>query len=180
MNRYKAKIISVFTFAFTLFLIIWIGNSIIYKNEEVATNILGVNQSLSTSFPSTMSMMERGDIVMGFNQNKIVHNFRSAPTGGEIMITALDTYDTETIDQIKNHALNIQRDFSKGNFTKPFFIHAEEVPGTKIMTENKGLIKYSTEDLGNGSILFLDTKDDEVINAIHESMNYQGSQHYGH
>ena len=80
------------------FLIIWIGNSIIYKNEEVATNILGVNQSLSTSFPSTMSIMERGDIAMGFNRNKIVHNFKSTPTGGEIVITALDTNDTETID----------------------------------------------------------------------------------
>ena len=62
------------------------------------------------------------------------------------MITALDTNDTETIDQIKNHALHIQRDFSKGNFTKPFFIHAKVVPGTKVMTEKKDLIKYSTED----------------------------------
>ena len=95
-------------------------------------------------------------------------------------MTALDTNDTETIDQIKNHVLDIQRDFSNGNFTKSFFIHAEEVPGTKVMAENKDLIKYSTEDLGNGSILFLDTKDDEVINVIHEFMNYQRSQHYGH
>ena len=68
-----------------------------------------------------MSIMERGDIAMGFNQNKIVHNFKSTPTGGEIVITALDTNDTETIDQIKNHALHIQRDFSKGSFTKPLF-----------------------------------------------------------
>ena len=41
-----------------------------------------------------MSMMERGDIAMGFNQNKIVDDFTSSPTGGEIMITALDSNDT--------------------------------------------------------------------------------------
>ena len=124
MNRSRPKVISILTFAFTLFNIIWRGNSIIYKNGEVAINVLGVNQSSSSSSSTIMAMMERGDIAMGFNQNKIVHNFRSTPTGGEIVITALDTNDTETIDQIKNHALHIQRDFSKGNFTKPFFIHA--------------------------------------------------------
>ena len=117
---------------------------------------------------------------MGFNQNKIAHDFTSTPTGGEIMITALDSNDTETTRQIKNHVLDIQNDFTKGNVSKPFFIHAEEVPGTKVMTEKKDLIKYSIQSLGNGAILILDTRDDEVINAIHHFMNYQGSQHHGH
>jgi hypothetical protein len=76
--------------------------------------------------------------------------------------------------------LDIQKDFTKSNFSKPFFIHAEEVPGTKVMTEKKDLIKYSIQNLGNGAILILDTRDDEVINAIHHFMNYQGSQHHGH
>ena len=76
-----------------------------------------------------MSMMERGDIAiaMGFNQNKTAHDFRSTITGGEIMITALDANDTETVKQIKNHVVNIQKDFTKGNFSKPFFIHAETI-----------------------------------------------------
>lgn len=180
MNGPGTKVASILTFAFTLFIIIRTGNCIIYKNGEIATVILGVNQSLF-SFPSaTMSMMERGDIAMGFNQNKIAHDFTSTPTGGEIMITPLDPNDTETTKQIKNHVLDIQTDFSKGKFTKPFFIHAEEVPGTKVMTEKKDLIKYSIQNLGNGAILILDTRDDEVINAIHHFMNYQGSQHHGH
>jgi len=125
-------------------------------------------------------MMERGDIAMGFNQNKITHNFKSTPTGGQIMIASLDSNDTETIRQIKNHTLDIQEEFSKGNFTKPFFIHAKQVPGTKEMNEKKDLIKYSTENMGNGSILILDTTDGEVMNAIHQFMDYQGTQHQGH
>ncbi|MGA9934049.1 MAG: hypothetical protein WBP83_02910 [Nitrososphaeraceae archaeon] len=181
MNGPRTKVASILTFAFTSFVMIWIGNCIIYKNGEVAPDILGVNQSPSSSSPSTtLSMMERGDIAMGFNQNKIAHDFTSIPTGGEIMITALDPNDTETTEQIKNHVLDIQKDFTKGNFSKPFFIHAEEVPGTKVMTEKKDLIKYSIQNLGNDAILILDTRDDEVINAIHHFMNYQVSQHHGH
>jgi hypothetical protein len=179
LNRFTSKITALLTFYFTLFVIIWIVNSIIYEYGEVATDILGVNQSLPSP-STTMSMMERGDIAMGFNQNKIAHNFTSTPTGGEIMITALDSNDTETTRQIKNHVLDIQNDFTKGNFSKPFFIHAEEVPGTKVMTEKKDFIKYSIQNLGNGALLILDTRDDEVISAIHHFMNYQGSQHHGH
>jgi len=184
MNHHKLTITIILTFSLPLFIIIWIGNGIKdYNSEDLSIDILGANQShlsSSSSLPTTMSMMERGDIAMGFNQNKIVHNFKSTPNGGAIMITALNTNDTVTIQQIKDHSLDIQKDFLKGNFTKPFFIHAEEVPGTKVMTEKKGLIKYSTHDLRNGSILILDTRDNEVINAIHQFMNYQGNQHHGH
>jgi|GEM_PF-2963239 len=93
---------------------------IIYEYGEVATDILGVNQSLPSSPSTTMSMMERGDIAMGFNQNKIANDFMSTPTGGEIMITALDSNDTETTRQIKNHVLDIQNDFTKVTLASPF------------------------------------------------------------
>jgi hypothetical protein len=180
MNRYKFMIILILTFSLPLFIIVQIGNGItIYNSEDLPIDILGTNQShLSSS--STMSMMERGDIAMGFNQNKIEHNFMSTSSGGAIVITALNINDTETIQQIKDHTLDIQKEFLQGNFTKPFFIHAEEVPGTKVMTEKKDLINYSTWNLRNGSILILDTRDGEVTNAIHQFMNYQGNQHHGY
>ena len=88
-----------------------------------------------------MKMMERGDIAMGFNQNKITHNFVPTPDGGKIIITALNGSDKQTIDEIKHHTLDTQKEFSEGNFTKPFFIHAQEVSGTKVMSEKKDLIQ---------------------------------------
>jgi hypothetical protein len=117
---------------------------------------------------------------MGFNQNKIIHNFKSTPTGGDIIITALDNNDTETIKQIRNHTLNIQKEFTEGNFTKPFFIHAQQVPGTKIMSEKKDLIKYSILQMKNGSVLILNTNDKELINAIIQFMDFQATAHRGH
>jgi hypothetical protein len=127
-----------------------------------------------------MKMMERGDIAMGFNQNKITHHFVVTPDGGKIIITALNGSDKQSIDEIKNHTLDIQKEFSEGNFTKPFFIHAQEVPGIKVMSEKKDLIKYNIRDLNNGSSLQLTTNDKELIDAITQFMDFQARQHYGH
>jgi hypothetical protein len=114
---------------------------------------------------------------MGFNQSKISHEFKSTPTGGEIMITVLNSSDIETIKQIKNHISLIQKEFSAGNFTKPFYIHAQDVPGTKLMTEKKNFIKYSINEIDNGSTLILETTDKELIDAIHQFMAFQRTEH---
>jgi len=127
-----------------------------------------------------MEMMERGNVVMGFNQNKITHQFILTPYGGEIIITALNASDRETINQIKNHVLEIRKDFSQGNFTKPFFIHAQEVAGTNVMSEKKDLIKYDISEMTNGSIVILTTNDTQLVDAIHQFMEFQSNQHYGH
>jgi DNA-binding transcriptional regulator GbsR (MarR family) len=127
-----------------------------------------------------MKMMERGDIAMGFNQNKITHHFVATPDGGKIIITALNGSDKRTIDEIKNHTMDIQKEFSEGNFTKPFFIHAQEVPRTKVMSEKKDLIKYNIRNLNNGSSLQLTTNDKELIDSIMQFMEFQAREHYGH
>ena len=49
------------------------------------------------------------------------------------------------------------------------------------MTKKDDLINYRTQDWReNGSILILDKRDDEVINAIQQFTTYQGNQHHGH
>lgn len=125
-------------------------------------------------------MMERADIAMGFNQSAIAHQFLATPHGGIIIITTLNASDMQTIDQIKNHILDIQTEFSDGNFTKPFFIHAQDVPGTKVMSEKKDLIKYSISEMNNGSSLLLTANDKELIDAIREFMEFQSREHSGH
>jgi hypothetical protein len=126
------------------------------------------------------AMLARGNIAMGFDQNKIMHHFMATPTGGQIMVVALDSNDNETISQIKSHIVDIQQEFSQGNFTKPFFIHAQDVPGTKVMAEKKNLIKYSIKELDNGAALVLTTDDSELLQAIQQFMEFQGSEHHGH
>lgn len=125
-------------------------------------------------------MLQRGNIAMGFDQNKIRHKFTATENGGKITINSLNANDISTINQIKEHIKNIQNDFSNGNFTKPFFIHAKEVPGTKIMSEKKNLIKYRINELTNGSETILNTADKELVDSIHQFITYQNNAHVGH
>lgn len=136
--------------------------------------------SISTSNQQQQEMLERGNIAMGFDQNKIMHYFMATETGGQIMIVALDGNDKETIGQIKAHVVEIQEEFSQGNFTKPFFIHDQDVPGTDVMKEKRDLIKYSVKELHNGTTLVLTTDDSELLHAIQQFMEFQGSEHMGH
>ncbi|MFZ0344533.1 MAG: hypothetical protein WAL24_05195 [Nitrososphaeraceae archaeon] len=145
-----------------------------------STNVThNVNQS-SMYMTKMTKMMERGNIAMGFNQNKIAHHFAVTSNGGNITITSLNSNDTQTINQIKTHIMDIQKDFSEGNFTKPFFIHAQEVPGTDVMTKKKDLIKYNILELRNGSSLVLITNDKELLDAISQFIKYQATAHVGH
>ena len=137
-----------------------------------------VNQSAMNA--TMMKMMERGNVAMGFNQNKIAHQFVATHVGGEIIITALNASDVETINQIKIHILEIQKEFSEGDFVRPFFIHAQEVPGTKVMSEKKDLIKYDKLEMKNGSKLVLTTNDTQLVDAIRQFMEFQAGQHQGH
>ncbi|HET7336956.1 MAG TPA: hypothetical protein VFJ23_03585, partial [Candidatus Nitrosotalea sp.] len=145
------------------------------------TSHITVNQITNTTggFNQT-AMLERGNIAMGFNQSMIHHHFMSTPTGGEIMIMSENMSDVQTIDEIKNHVKDIQYQFSQGNFTKPFYIHAQIVPGTDILAAKKDLINYSIKDIDGGSVLILTTNDTQLLNAIQQFMNFQSSQHMGH
>jgi hypothetical protein len=153
-------------------------SAIVY--EGLSGEHQGGNMSQSQDQSESISMLERGAVAMGFNQSKISHQFKSTPSGGEISITALNNNDTETIKQIKNHISIIQKEFSSGNFTKPFYIHAQDVPDTKIMGEKKDFIKYTINEIDNGSTLILETKDKELLGAIHQFMAFQGTEHQGH
>jgi hypothetical protein len=133
----------------------------------------------TTSFNQT-AMLERGNMAMGFNQTMIHHHFMSTTTGGEIMIMSTNQSDVQTINEIRSHVNDIQYEFSQGNFTKPFYIHAQIVPGTDVMTAKKDLIHYSTKEIDGGSILVLTTNDTQLLAAIQQFMNFQSSQHMGH
>jgi len=146
--------------------------------QQQMMNMMMNNQEMMSMMNN--NMMERGDVAMGFDQTKIMHYFTSTTSGGEIRIVALDKSDTKTISEIRSHVEDIQYEFSQGNFTKPFFIHAQVVPGTEIMNEKKDLIQYSTRQIEGGEILVLTTNDPEVLDAITQFLDFQSSQHMGH
>ncbi|MDE1769153.1 MAG: hypothetical protein KGI28_01185 [Thaumarchaeota archaeon] len=140
------------------------------------------NQSTSnvTQVFNQTAMLERGNVAMGFNQSMIHHHFMSTTTGGQIMIMSTNMSDSKTINEIRSHMKDIQYEFSQGNFTKPFYIHAQVVPGTDVMTAKKDLIEYSIKDFDGGSSLILTTNDTELLKAIQQFMEFQSTQHIMH
>jgi len=50
----------------------------------------------------------------------------------------------------------------------------------KLMSEKKDLIKYSINEIDNVATLTLETKDRELLDAIHQFMTFQGTEHLGH
>jgi len=146
------------------------------NNYKTASNQI----TNTTEISNQTTMLERGNVAMGFNQTKIHHHFMSTTTGGEIMIMSENMSDLQTINEIKSHVKDIQYEFSQGNFTKPFYIHDQIVPGTDIMTAKKNLINYTIKDIDGGSVLILTTNDTQLLNAMQQFMNFQSSQHMGH
>ena len=142
-------------------------------------NTVNETTNVTTGFNQT-AMLERGNVAMGFNQSMIHHHFMATPAGGQIIIMSLNMSDIKTINEIRSHVKDIQYEFSQGNFTKPFYIHDQVVPGTDVMIAKKDLIQYSIKDVDGGSILILTTNDTKLLNAIQQFMNFQSSQHMGH
>jgi hypothetical protein len=173
------QVIGILYFTFIILQSAYTNLVVTYGNES---SLDSLQNSLSQSLNShnMTQMMQRGNLVMGFDQYKISHVFSSTKDGGQIKITALDDKDNQTINQIKSHTRDIQNDFTEGNFTKPFFIHAQSVPGTDAMTQNKDQIQYQIQDLENGSILLLITNNSNLVSSINQFMTYQSTEHKGH
>lgn len=119
----------------------------------------------------------RGDAVMGFSHEKTTHHFRLRTTGGEIDVTAADAADAESVGQIRGHLRHIARMFAGGDFTAPMLIHARNPPGTAGMTRLKARIAYTVEDLAGGARVRIATADPAALEAVHEFLRFQISDH---
>lgn len=118
----------------------------------------------------------RGQTAMGVDQYTSTHCFDALPTGGRIELQR-DVDDAAGVATIRKHLQEIAAAFRSGDFSTPFFVHAQEVPGTKVMAERRAHITYTVRPLPRGGELILETTDPEALHAIHEFMMFQRSDH---
>ena len=179
-GSFNLRVIGILYFTFIIFLYTTTNNLVVTYGQESSLDALQNGLSQPMNSHNMTQMMQRGNLAMEFDQTKIAHEFSSTNDGGQIKITALDEKDNKTINQIKSHTRDIQNDFAEGNFTKPFFIHAQSVPGTDAMTQNNEQIQYYIQDLNKGSILLLITNNSSLVSSINQFMTYQSTEHTGH
>lgn len=128
---------------------------------------------------SFAALQSRGHEAMGVDQYTSQHRFESLPDGGRIVLVR-DTADTAGAATIRAHMRDIAGRFSQGDFTIPGFVHAQEVPGTRLMAARRGRITYEARDLPGGAEVRIQTGDAEAVAAIHDFLAFQRSDHRAH
>lgn len=119
----------------------------------------------------------RGASVMGVDQYTSKHVFEDLPDGGRVVLDRDDAADTAAVRTIREHMRDIERAFRAGNFEAPGFVHAQEVAGTRAMSEKRSAITYTAQDRPRGAELRIRTADASALRAIHEFLAFQRADH---
>lgn len=121
-------------------------------------------------------LQERGKVAMGVDQYTSRHVFESLPDGGRIELQRMES-DSAGTATIRMHLQEIARAFGGGDFSTPAFVHWREVPGAPTMAALHSGITYRYRDLPNGGELRIASDDPRAVQAIHEFLAFQNSDH---
>jgi hypothetical protein len=126
------------------------------------------------------ALQARGEHVMGVNQYRSAHVFEDLPDGGRVVLERSDASDTADIATIRAHMRDIAAAFRAGDFTKPFEVHAREVPGTVAMASKRAVISYDATERPRGGEVRIRTGDPVAVAAIHQFLAFQRAEHHAH
>ena len=121
---------------------------------------------------------QRGRAVMGVDQYASAHVFEDLPDGGRIVLDKTAPVDSASVLQIRAHMHDIEAAFQAGDFSKPFQVHAQTVPGTAVMTERRAAITYQAVDRPQGGEVRVKSGDPVAVAAIHEFLEFQRGAHH--
>jgi hypothetical protein len=62
----------------------------------------------------------------------------------------------------------------------PGFVHATEVPGTRVMRATRASIRYVFHPLPGGGEVRIVTRDSAAVRAVHEFLAFQRTEHHVH
>jgi hypothetical protein len=120
----------------------------------------------------------RGAMVMGFDQARTTHHFRLFNDGGAIDVGVNESGDVKSRDAIRSHLPHIATMFGQGNFEAPMLVHdSKNVPGTKLMTQRKGVIRYQYVERADGGRVNIVTSDPGALAAVHAFLRFQIAEH---
>lgn len=123
-------------------------------------------------------MQARGAHVMGVDQSTSAHVFEDLPDGGRVVLDRDDPSDTAAIRTIRAHMRDIEAAFRAGDFSKPFQVHAQQVPGTDVMAARRAAISYEAVDRPRGGEVRIRSSDPVAVAAIHQFLEFQRQQHH--
>ena len=117
-------------------------------------------------------------MVMGVDQYTSAHVFEDLPDGGRVVLDREIAADTAGIATIRAHMRDIAASFRAGDFTKPFQVHAQVVPGTDVMRQRSASIAYEVIDRPRGAEVRVHSTDPVAVTAIHQFLAFQRDAHH--
>jgi hypothetical protein len=123
------------------------------------------------------AVQERGKGVMGVDQYTSKHVFEDLPDGGRVVLDRDDAVDTAAVTTIRAHMRDIAAAFQRGDFAAPGLVHAQEVPGTRVMAAKRSAIVYEAADRPRGAEVRIRTTDSSAVKAVHDFLAFQRSDH---
>lgn len=136
------------------------------------------SQHASASASHQAEVEQHGDEAMGFRHDKTTHHFLLFPDGGAIQVTADDSADAASVQQIRAHLTHIAMMFSEGNFSAPMFIHSQVPPGVPTMQKDRAEISYTYEELTAGGSVRIKSTNGDAVKAVHEFLRFQIEDHH--
>jgi hypothetical protein len=86
--------------------------------------------------------------------------------------------DTNSVATVRLHMRDIAAAFRAGDFTKPFQVHTQVVPGTAVMEARRAAIRYDVIDRPRGAAVRIRSVDPAAVAAIHEFLAFQRAGHH--
>jgi hypothetical protein len=127
--------------------------------------------------PGYAGVQTRGRTAMGVDQYTSSHVFEPLADGGRIALER-DDEDSAGTARIRRHMAQIAAAFTAGDFRLPGYVHARPVPGTDVMSRQRGRITYTVESLPRGAAVRIRSDDAEALRAIHAFLAFQREDHH--
>lgn len=124
------------------------------------------------------SVAERGAKVMPFSLAQTQHQFSKTATGGMQRVIARDDLNLEQVWLIRQHLEQLAASFKQGDFSGPESIHGADMPGLAEMRGAKpGLLQIDYTAEAAGASLTFQSRDQQLINAVHDWFDAQLHDH---
>ena len=120
----------------------------------------------------------RGADVMPFSLEATTHVFTKTADGGTQRVIAKRSTNARQVELVREHLREIRREFSKGDFSGPSYIHGKDMPGLAALAAAKpGQIAIAYRNVAGGAELLFRTADPRLVAALHEWFDAQLSDH---
>jgi len=115
--------------------------------------------------------------VMPFEMSKTIHIFRMTESGGVQKVLAREPGEAHQIMLIRQHLRDEAKKFGQGDYSDPAKLHGADMPGLAELRANPSKVQVSYAELPAGAQLKFETRDLNLLTAIHRWFGAQLSEH---